>query len=212
MSFSWKLAVAAVCALAACQAGAQQRSPYYLGVDVGVHTQYRDLRCGGGVHCDDSADFSGRLYGGYQFGSSELFGLKQHNALELGVFGFGHARSLIQAGAPDFYLGGKSKVYGSSLNYVAGLDLAEGLRLNAKVGLSVARSSVQYATMTGLNDFGANGSVRHNRVGVDYGLGASYALDRNWSLHADWLRTPVKLGAADKTSVNLYSLGLGYDF
>jgi opacity protein-like surface antigen len=192
-------------------AGAQETSPYYIGVDIGVSSKYKDLRCRTANDCDARGDFSGRLYGGYTLGSNELFGLRNTNSLELSAFGFGHARSLIQA-ADDFYLNGKSKVYGGSLNYVSGLELAQGLSLQSKVGLSLARSSVQYATMTGLDNYGANGSVRHNRVGVNYGLGLSYALDKNWSLHGDWLHVPVKLGAGDKTSVNMYSVGLGYGF
>ena len=197
--------------LAAFSAGAQESSPYYVGADVGFSSKYRDLRCWTDNDCDSHGDFSGRLYGGYTLGSNQLFGLRNTNSLELSAFGFGHARSVIQA-ADSFYLNGKSKVYGGSLNYVSGLELTQGLSLQSKVGLSLARSSVQYATMTGFDNYGASGSVRHNRVGVNYGLGLSYALDKNWSLHGDWLHVPVKLGAGDKTSVDMYSVGVGYGF
>ncbi|NYE63039.1 opacity protein-like surface antigen [Duganella sp. 1224] len=210
MSCTLKLA-GGLLLLAACSARAQETSPYYLGADLGVSSQYKDLRCPTANDCDDRGDFSGRLYGGYTLGSSPLFDLRNTHALELSAFGFGHARSVIQA-ADSFYLNGKSKVYGGSLNYVSGLELTQGLSLRGKVGLSLARSSVQYATMTGLDNYGANGSVRHNRVGVNYGLGLSYALDKHWSLHGDWLHVPVKLGAGDKTSVNMYSVGVGYGF
>jgi hypothetical protein len=71
------------------------------GVDVGSHTQSATCAAAA-ASIATTAPISVAACGGYQFGSSELFGLKQHNALELGVFGFGHARSLIQAGAPDF--------------------------------------------------------------------------------------------------------------
>ncbi|CAN7221964.1 outer membrane beta-barrel protein [Duganella sp. LjRoot269] len=192
-------------------AGAEELSPYYVGADLGIHTKYK-LECWNGIGCDDIAGRSGRLYGGYTFGSNVVFGKDNSNSVELSTFEFGNVRSVVQSSPDGGHLPAKSKVYGLALDYASRLKLSDRLSLVSRAGLSMARSSVQYADAFTLNNYGAAGSVRHNRFGLTYGLGLSYAVDKNWSVNVDWRRTPVKLGANDKTHVDMVSFGVGYNF
>lgn len=204
----------ALALIAAAGARAQETptsSPYYVGGDVGVHTQFK-LDCWNGIECDDRANRSGRLYAGYSLGSNLVFGRDNSNAVELSAFGFGNVKTLVQYTGDGGYLPGRSKVYGLALNYASGLKLGGGLSLTSRVGLSLARSSVQFADAYTLNNYGAEGGVRHNRFGLTYGLGLSYALDKNWSLNGDWTRVPAKLGGYDATHVNMFSVGTSYHF
>lgn len=178
--------------LIASAAHAQQPSPYSLGADVGVRSEYK-LKCWSGIGCDQRAERGLRLYTAYTLGSNQLFGLRNSNALELSAFDFGTVSSVVQA-TPA-----RIKTYGTALSYVSGLQLTERLSLTTKAGLSYARST---------NDIDSGAQ----RTGLSYGLGVSYALDNNWSLHGDWTRVPVRLGADDKTRIDMYSIGLGYRF
>ncbi|MRW90990.1 outer membrane beta-barrel protein [Duganella sp. FT80W] len=197
--------------LIAGAARAEEPSIYSLGADLGLNTRYK-LKCWSGIGCDQRAERGLRLYTAYTLGSNQLLGLRNSNALELSAFDFGNVTSVVQTAADGGHLPGKSKVVGASLNYVSGLQLSERLALTTKAGVSFARSTVQYADAFDLSNYGAVGTTRSNRVGLDYGLGFAYALDKNWSLHGDWLRVPIKLGTYDKTHVDMYSIGLGYRF
>lgn len=195
----------------ACGARAEEPSMYSLGADVGLNTGYK-LKCWSGIGCDQRAQRGLRLYTAYTLGGNQLFGLRNSSALELSVFDFGNVTSVVQTSADGGHLPARSKVYGASLHYASGLQLSERLSLTTKAGLSFTRSTVEYADAFDLSNYGANGSSHDNRTGLTYGLGFSYALDKNWSLHGDWLRVPVKLGTYDKTRIDMYSIGLGYRF
>ena len=45
-----------------------------------------------------------------------------------------------------------------------------------------------------------------------WGLGASYALNKNWALQADWDRLPTYVTTSTKAKADLYTVGLSYRF
>lgn len=217
MSFYLKIARMAApamfSALAAGGAAAADLAPDYVGVDVGVRSAYK-VTCWSwsNLACDDKVGGGGRVRAGYTFGSSTLFGMDNSNALELGAFAIGSARSVVPYSADGGYLPGKSRVRGVALSYAPSLKVAQRLSLNGKFGLSMTRTTTAYADSAHLDNYGALPGDSHNRYGLTYGVGLSYALSPNWSLDAGWSRVPVQLGAHEKTRVDSVTVGASYHY
>jgi outer membrane immunogenic protein len=187
--------------LAAGAAGAADLSPGYIGADLGLRNHY-SLDCLGGNACDKNANRSGKLYAGYTLGSGQLLGMSSSHAVELSVFTGGTAKGAFKNGAGVLQQG-EGKLAGFGVVNAGTLKLSEDWALNTRLGVVFQRGKVNYA---------AGGSDSKNQLALTAGLGLAYALDKNWSLKADWNYQPVKFGKSGNTNLNTFSLGAAYHF
>ncbi len=172
----------------------------YVGAGVGLRSSY-GLDCISGATCDLHTNQSGKLYAGYVFGSRPFFTGEAVRALELMAYAGGAADAGFHTPAGT-YLQGAGKFQGMAL-VNAGYFRIDRWELDPRLGVAYTRGSVDYAQ---------GGSDAHNAFGVTYGIGAGYALDKNWSLHVDWDRVPVKFSDAQRTNVNMFTVGASYHF
>ncbi|MES2116914.1 MAG: outer membrane beta-barrel protein [Pseudomonadota bacterium] len=182
-------------------AAAADLSPGYLGLDIGWRNHY-NFDCLGGSPCERNAGASTRVYGGYTLGEGELFGLKQTRAIELAVFTGGAAKGAFKNGA-GVLSQGEGKLSGMSVTAASFNKLSEDWTWTTRLGLAYEHGKVSYA---------AGGSDSNNALLLTAGLGLSYAIDRHWALNADWNYLPARLGKADKSNLNVFSVGAAYHF
>lgn len=193
---------AALLAGAAAGAAAAEVSPGYIGADLGLRNHY-SLDClGGAAVCDKNANRSGKLYAGYTLGSGEMLGMASSHAVELSVFTGGTAKGAFKNG-DGVLQQGEGKLAGFGVVNAGSLKLSEDWTLRTRLGVVFQRGKVNYA---------AGGSDSKNQLAATAGLGLAYALDKNWSLNADWNFQPVKFGKSGNTNLNTFSLGAAYHF
>lgn len=186
-------------------------SPGYVGGDIGVRNSYK-LDCISGLECDKKANRSGRIYAGYTLGSNEFLGKENIGSIEFSNFLIGSADGGI-VNKDGVATQGRGKVKGVALVHSSAMKLGNDFSLVTRVGASYAHGTVDYATTAGKNDYGRGGKDSRNTFGLTYGVGMAYALDKNWSLNADWNYVPVKFSDKGKNNgVNMFSLGAAYHF
>ena len=185
------LALAALTA-ASLLASAAQAQPY-LGLSLGQSKLDESITEGlitsGTV---DSKDTAFKLFGGYQF--------HRHVAIELAYVNLGEASySGDFLGTP--VTGGSVKASGFNVAGVGILPLTEEFSLFAKLGLFAWEAKASDTTG------GVPFSATADGADVSFGLGASYAFTRQFSVRAEWER--FKLESAD---ADLISVGVLYRF
>ena len=188
---------AAVLALVSVAASAQTN---YVGASVGISHNY-DLDCVSGATCDRGANSTGKITFGREFGSTPLWGGYFSGAVEF--MGFRAAEA--KAG----FNNGTGLVAGSG--YTTGLGAAYAMHLaygdfavKTKLGVAYTKGSVDYL---------AGGSSSSSMFVPTFGVGASYALNKNVSLDLDWDRVPTRFrDGTDKINLNMWSLGATYKF
>ena len=198
--------LAGVALLASAQARADDFSPGYAGASWGVRSNYSVpcYRVGG---CDDTSHRSGKLYGGWNLDQRTVFGdHKVTDSLELSTFWL-NGKYTPQQGVPATPT--REVSTGLAATWASAIELGNGFALNSRIGLSYTRSRAEY------RGEGAAGrsSDNYNRLGPTAGLGLSYALNRNWSLQADYDYFPVKVSSNQgKGHINMLSVGAAYHF
>lgn len=194
MSKSFRILAASLITVLAGAASAQTASlskpDYYAGAGLGVYNKY-SLRCTAGAACDRTADLGGKIYGGADFGS---FGV------EALAFGLKSAQGSLKNGSGLTVPGSVSM---SGVGVVGVMPYALGdFTLKGRLGLGYVRGKASIGS--GVQD---DSSVRPL-----VGLGASYALNKQVSLNADFDRFDAKYSNKGKVHANMLSVGVSYKF
>jgi len=197
---------------AAVQASAQEPSAGYVGANWGVSSNYA-LSCYPTLDCDRNTSRSGKIYAGYTLGTSKVFGgLSNTSAIELSVFAAGGAYGYLPRWDTAL-MQARYKMQGLAVTHASALMLTDSLGLDSRLGLAYTRGSAEFPDLWTQKDYGSRYSYHHYRLGVTAGAGLSYALNRSWTMHADYDYVPVKY--ADETGnshVNMWSVGAAYHF
>lgn len=156
----------------------------YVGLSLGQATY--DLNCVGGFECDDKDDLAGKLYTGGKF--NRMLGL------ELAYVWLGEAQAN----------GGSTEAQLANLSLVGNVPIGERFNAYAKVGAFYGWTDVD-ATAPGAP------SGEENDLGLSYGLGVQFDIDRNWAVTGDW--DHYRVDFTDRSDdVQLWSLGVLYKF
>ncbi len=193
--------------LAGGAAGAADLSPGYVGVDLGLRNHY-SLDCLGGNACDKNANRSGKLYAGYTLGTGQLLGKTTVHAVELSVYNGGTATGAFKNGAGVLQQG-EGKMSGVGVASAGSIKLSEDWAISTRLGVAYQRGKVSYLNYAPNTSIGSD--VK-NHFALTGGLGLAYALDKHWSLKADWNYMQVKLGKAERSNLNTFSVGAAYNF
>ena len=170
---------------------AAELSPAYVGADLGLASNY------GQSHA------SGRIYAGYTLGSTVgAFGNEGVRAIELMAYSLS-ARSDKYAYFPYGEVRDQARATGFAVNWAGSLKVSDRWAVTSRIGIDYTHAKVYYPE---------GGSQSWNSVGWLAGLGASYALDRNWKLTADVNYMPFKLGHDTKVGNTSLNAGVVYAF
>lgn len=166
--------------------------PYTTGGYVGLNVGATDFKSGCGVNpafvCDDS-DGSFRIYTGGM--SNPYFGA------ELGYVHLGNAERA----------GGETRAQGIHLSLLGRLPVGESFGLYAKIGALYGRTRVSANPASGLVTGSDSG------WGATYAIGASYEVNRNWSVLLEHERHDFHFaGVSGRQAVQAVSLGVKYKF
>jgi hypothetical protein len=176
---------------AACgSAFGQEQSPAYLGADVGTQFSHNSSLV--------------RAYGGYNVGSSTLFGLPQTHALELMVFTLGTESKLLRFDDFGYYGGDAVRASGVGLNWTTALKLDDKWSLTSRLGGNFAWANTRYRY--------ANSDDTYARGGVTAGVGMAYKLNPHVSLTVDVSYMPIQINRYEKNTKPTLGTGLRYNF
>jgi OOP family OmpA-OmpF porin len=134
--------------------------------------------------CDDS-DTSWKLLAGYRF--------SRYVGVEASYIDWGEVTASLNTGAR---VAAKQQSYG--LAAVGIIPLGERFELFGKAGFLVTEQETRRITPS-------PSTFDRDETEFHYGLGAKYALTRNWALRGEWENT-------DKLKVQMLSVGLEYRF
>lgn len=187
------LAASLAGALLSSPAAAQQASggpSAYAGGNIGLYNKY-DLSCSGGVSCDRTAKFGGKVYGGYDYGAYGVEAL---------AFSVNAGRGAVQQGSTTV----AGAVREQGLGLVGVLPYTAGdFTLKGKLGVAYTRGKVNFA---------AGGSDGKKSLQPLIGASVSYPLSKTLSLSADWDQLRAKYSENTRVHVNMFSVGLSHKF
>ena len=146
--------------------------------------------------CDKSSKRSGKAYVGYSFDALPFQGGVALPSIELVGYLGGEVKSGFDKRA------GRGKFTGLGMQGVLGYQF-DAFTLSGRAGVAYTQGKVDYL---------GGGSDKKDKIGLTYGIGAAYALNKNWSLHLDWDRVPVKYSTRQTGKVDMFSLGASYRF
>src|SRR5450830_1490385 len=193
------LALAAFAPFHASAADAEP-GPVYAGASYGFRAS-TGLDCAPGQqNCDKSSKRNGKAYVGYSFDALPFQGGVAVPAIELVGYTSGSVTSGFDTAAGK--VAGRGKFNGAGVQGVLAYHF-DAFSVSGRAGVAYTKANVDYA---------AGGSDKENKAGLMYGLGTAYALNKNWSLHLDWDRVPVKYSGSQKTKADMFSLGASYRF
>jgi opacity protein-like surface antigen len=156
-----------------------------LGVGVGQSKIRSD--CVGNFTCDNR-DTAWKIYAGGRW--SRYFGLE---------FGYNDFGKVDQSG-------GRTKAFAANITFTAGVPLGDRFDIFAKGGGAYGRTEVSADPSTGV----ATGT-KSNFEGT-YGVGASYAVTRNWQIRADWDRYNLDFVGQGHQNVDMATASVQYRF
>ncbi len=154
---------------------------------VGVGQSKFDSDCVGNFTCD-RRDTAWKVYAGGRF--NRYFGME---------FGYNDLGKVDQSG-------GRTKAFAANITFVAGVPIGDRFDIFAKGGGAYGRTDVSADASTGI----ATGT-KSNFEGT-YGVGASYAITRNWQVRADWDRYNLDFVNVGKRDVDTATASLQYRF
>ncbi|MDN2711208.1 porin family protein [Janthinobacterium sp. SUN118] len=193
------LALAAIAPLSAF-AAEPAPGPVYMGASYGFRAN-TDLDCVPAQRdCDKSSKRSGKAYVGYTFDALPFQGGVAVPAIELVGYLGGEVKSGFDTGAGK--RAGRGKFTGLGMQGVLAYKF-DAFTLSGRAGAAYTQGKVDYPD---------GGSDKKDKIGLTYGIGTAYALNKNWSLHLDWDRVPVKYSSKQTTKVDMFSLGASYRF
>ncbi len=166
----------------------------YVGANIGAATHYR-LDCTGAVACDRNANGSGsgKIYFGKQL--DKTFGA------EVMGWKLGDAQGNVKNAAGSLAAASVHS-QGVAVVGVAGTNF-DAVSVKARLGVGYARGVADYTA--------GSGAAKSAFVPV-MGVGASYALGKQWSLNADLDRLPARVNGNTRVNANMFSLGASYKF
>jgi opacity protein-like surface antigen len=156
-----------------------------LGVGVGESKFRND--CSGSFTCDNR-DTAWKFYAGGKF--NRYFGME---------FGYNDFGKVDQSG-------GRTKAFAANITLTAGVPIGDRFDIFAKGGGAYGRTDVSSDASLGLA-----GGTKSNFEGT-YGVGASYAVTRNWQVRADWDRYNLDFVGTGKHDVDMATASLQYRF
>jgi OmpA-OmpF porin, OOP family len=166
----------------------------YLGGALGQATFKEWCTTGGTANasfnsCKDT-DTAWKLLGGYRF--------NRHFAIEASYIEWGEVTANVNLGLPPTVIEVAASQHSYGLAAVGTLPLGERFELFGKAGFLQNEQESRRVS--------PNPSTRdRDETGFHYGLGAKYALTKNWALRGEWEKT-------EKLEVELLSIGVEYRF
>jgi outer membrane immunogenic protein len=200
--FQFPAAVLALAAIAPLHAAAAEPAtgPFYAGASYGFRAS-SGLDCVPAQgDCDKSSKRNGKAYLGYSFDALPFQGGVALPSVELVGYMGGEVKSGFDTGAGK--VAGRGKFTGLGMQGVLAYQF-DAFSLSGRAGAAYTQGKVDYLS---------GGSDKKDKIGLIYGVGAAYALNKNWSLHLDWDRVPVKYNSKQTTKVDMFSLGASYRF
>lgn len=188
----------ALLAWAALAASTAQAADFYTGLGLG--SARVGLPCAAGQPCDRTAT------GSYKF----FLGVEptEHLGAELMAWRLGDARGSGLLGTN--LLPARTRSEGLGLVGVARTQI-DAWTLRARLGVALGTKSRTELDVSSVGAVVPGNTSLRERSAV-WGLGASYALDKNWALQADWDRLPARVTTSTKAKADLYSVGVSYRF
>ena len=191
-------AIAAGAVLVAGLVPAAQAADTYVGLGLGGSRQA--LNCQGYAACDRTSTGNFKLFAGVE--------ATEHLGAEVMAWRLGEAQgrvNLAQASGLPSALGtgwaaARTRSQGVALSGVARTQL-DAWTFKARFGLGHVEATTNLDT----------GSVRSSRWAPVWGLGASYALDKSWAVHADWDGVGARNGVLQPRT-DLFTVGLSRRF
>jgi OOP family OmpA-OmpF porin len=179
--------------LLAGASGATFAADYYVGASVGQADYRIDTT---GATNADTKDTAGKIFGGMMF--------TPHFGIEASLFSLGEARGTLAV--PGVGLATSTgKVNGIGLYGVAAMPLGS-FSVFGKVGGTYARAKTSAS--------GAFGSFSETESSFQpaAGIGASYAINANLGVRAEFERMRIKFAGDEKDDINLMTVGVTYRF
>ncbi len=159
----------------------------HVGFNAGL-TDYK-LGDGTGVFGSDKRTTAYNIYVGSYFTNSDL-------GMELGYTDFGRVTRA----------GGTTKADGINLSLIGRLPLDNAFSLLGKVGGTFAHTDVSSAAGSGVT------AGSENSFDWSYGVGAEYAMNRQWSAVLQYDEHYVKYAGNNRDRINITSLGVRYRY
>jgi len=169
-------------------------------VGLGLGSARVDLPCAAGQPCDRAATGSYKAFLGVE--------PTEHLGVELMAWRLGDARGSALLGSN--LLPARTRSEGLGLVGVARTQI-DAWTLRARLGLALGTKSRTELDVSSIGAAVPDNATLRERSAV-WGLGASYALNKNWALQADWDRLPARVTTATKAKADLYSVGVSYRF
>lgn len=167
--------------------------------------QFLDLGFTNPMTSSSTRDTGLRLFGGYQL---HKYLAVEAAYVDLGKFNF---RTDV---TPPGALSGAMKVSGFELSALGILPLSDQFAVFARAGALAAETKTAYSGTGSVQVLIGGETQKRNSTQLSYGAGATYAINKKFSLRGEWSRY-AKLGNAltgGQTDANLYSIGLVYRF
>jgi opacity protein-like surface antigen len=175
----------------AAAAGPKVQPEAYMGANVGLYSKY-DFKCSAGQKCDETASYSGKIFGGVMYENWGIEGL---------AFGAGKGEGTLRLGGKDAQ--GSLTMRGVGVVGVLPLNFGD-FSLKGKLGAAYTQGQATYKN---------GGSASEKSFAPLAGVGLSYALNKQISLNADVDHISAKYNkAGDKAAVNMFSIGASYKF
>lgn len=188
---------------------------WYVGASVGrshitfdnaaLADQFLDLGFTSATTISSTRGTGYRAFGGYQ--------LQKYVAAEVAYIDAGRFQSHSEV-TPAGVLTGSTKIDGVEVAAVGTLPIGDRFSIFGRVGAFAADTRTSYMGQGSVSTVTGGDIQERRQTRLSYGAGASYNIDRNVSVRADWSRY-TKLGddfTGGKTDVNLYAIGVVYKF
>lgn len=163
------------------------RGTSHIGFNAGL-TDYK-LNDGTGLFGSDKRTTAYNIYAGSYFKDSNL-------GMELGYTDFGRVSRA----------GGTTKADGINLSLIGRMPLGTSFGLLGKVGGTYARTDVSSSAGSGVT------SGSETSFDWSYGVGAEYAMSRQWSAVLQYDEHYVKYAGNNRDRINVTSLGVRYRY
>jgi hypothetical protein len=190
-SFTSTATVAVIAAGVLAIAGSAHAEETYAGAALGARTHY-GLDCNGSAVCDRNGNASGKVYLGRTY--------SPHFGAEVMAFSLGKASGSIDGA--NGRAAGRVRAEGVGAVAVARTQL-DAVTFKARLGAAFEHGRTKYAD---------GSSASKNALVPVLGVGASFALNKQWALTADWDLIGGRFNGKEKAGVQMLSVGAAFSF